>query len=99
MHGDEEARVRAVDTWTPVAREHWGLDELDPSIIDCTGCRSGIASFQGYGWCPTRACAQERGIVSGGLCPEWRSGDRWAESVGESAAARANLELISQSVQ
>ena len=98
VHGDQEARMRAVESWTPVAQEHWGIDTLDPSIIDCTGCRTGKASFKGYGWCPTRACAQERNLSSCGLCNEWQTCDHLSESVGESSEARANLEMISQSV-
>ena len=98
IHGDEKARMRAVESWTPVAQEHWGLDTLDPSIIECMGCRSGQASFKGYGWCPTRACAQEKGLLSCGLCPEWQTCDYLAGSMGDSVEARSNLEAISESV-
>ena len=97
VYGDQEARMRAVKSWTPVAKEHWGLDTLDPNIIDCTGCRTPGPKHKGYGWCPTRACAQERNLSSCGLCPEWQTCDRLLESVGDSAEARANLEVIAQS--
>ena len=55
------------------------------------------AKFKGYGWCPTRACAQERVVSSCGLCPEWTTCERVSESIGESSEARANLEKIAQS--
>jgi len=97
IHGDQEARMRAVESWTPIAREHWGMDTLDPSIIGCTGCRTTGPKFKGYGWCPTRACAQERGVSSCGLCPEWTTCARVSESIGDSTEARANLEMIAQS--
>jgi len=57
VHADEEARMRAVQSWTPIAQEHWGMDTLDPSIIDCTG-----SPFQNGGF-PNR----ERKTIS--CCP------------------------------
>ena len=96
VNGDQEARMRAVKSWTPVAQEHWGLEKFGPAIIDCDGCRTPGPKFRGHGWCPTRACAQERDLSICGLCPEWRECGRVAESLGDSCEARANLEAISQ---
>ena len=69
VHGDEEARMRAVKLWTKTAQEHWGMETLDPEILDCKGCRSeGHAKHKGYGRCPISPCAKSRGLASCGLC-------------------------------
>jgi hypothetical protein len=94
-HGDEEARRRALKTWTKTAQEHWGMTSLDPAILKCKGCRAeGKDIFKGCRHCPIRACARRRGLASCGLCPEWRTCKRLDSLLGDCPEARPVLERI-----
>ena len=97
VHGDEEARMRAVKLWTKTAQEHWGMETLDPEILDCTGCRvEGYAKHKGYGRCPIPPCAKSRNLTSCGLCSEWSQCERLSGVFADEPQARKNLEAIAQ---
>ena len=97
VEGDQEARMRAVELWTPTARKHWGMEKLDPNILDCAGCRTTDVQHKGYGRCPIRPCARQRNLSSCGLCREWRTCERLSGVLADSPEARTNLERISKS--
>lgn len=94
VHGDHEARMRAAKQFAATAREHWGMETLDPMILDCRGCRADGVQHKGYGRCPIRACAQERALASCGLCPEWKACGRLSEVLADAPEARLNLDHI-----
>jgi hypothetical protein len=94
LHGDQEARMRAAKLFEKTAREHWGMEKLDPMTLSCEGCRSGCEQHSGYGRCPMRPCAQKRGLSSCGLCPEWEQCGRLAGLLADAPEARANLQRI-----
>lgn len=96
VHGDEEARMRAVKVWTRTAQQHWGMETLDPMILDCRGCRAKGPQHKGYGRCPIRRCARERGVASCGLCPEWEECRFLSELLADVPEARGNLQKIAQ---
>jgi hypothetical protein len=97
VHGDQEARMRAVKLWTKTAQEHWKMETLDPMILDCTGCRAeGYVQHKGYGRCPIRPCARKRGLSSCGLCPTWRECERLSGVLADAPEARENLEQVAK---
>jgi len=96
VHGDQEARVRAAKHFAKTAREHWGMETLDPMILDCTGCRAGGVQHKGYGRCPIRPCAQKRGLSSCAFCPEWTNCERLSGVFTDEPEARNHLEAISK---
>jgi len=97
VHGDQEARMRAAKVFTKTAREHWGMETLDPIILDCRGCRAGGAQHKGYGRCPIRPCAQKRSLSSCALCREWRECGRLSGVFADEPRAKSNLERIAGS--
>jgi hypothetical protein len=99
VHGDQEARLRAAEKWQKTAREHWGMETLDPAVLDCRGCRAEGAKHKGYGRCPMLACARRRGVASCGLCPEWRDCQYLEEVFANEPSARANLQKIADSTR
>lgn len=95
VHGDREARVRAAKSRTKTAQKHWGMQTLDPEVLDCRGCRAeGYVQHKGHGRCPMRPCARKRGLASCGLCPEWRTCERLTDVFADEPEARTNLERI-----
>ena len=98
VHDDREARTRAARTWTETAQQHWGMQTLDPDVLDCRGCRAeGCVQHRGHGRCPIRPCAMKRGLASCGLCPEWQTCERLTEVFADESEARANLGKIARS--
>jgi hypothetical protein len=94
VHGDQEARIRAAEGWQETARKHWGMETLDPNVLDCRGCRAPGKKHQGYGQCPAERCARQKGVASCGLCPEWEE-CRWlVEILTNDPQARINLQRI-----
>lgn len=89
--------MRAVKLWTKTAQEHWGMETLDPMILDCRGCRTEGLKHKGYGRCPIRRCARERGLVSCGLCPEWTECQHLSGLFRDEPQARTNLQKIAES--
>lgn len=96
VHGDHEARMHAVQLFAETAREHWGMETLDPMILDCTGCRSGGDQHKGYGRCPIRPCVQKRGLASCGLCSEWKTCERLEGIFTDEPAAKDHLAEIAK---
>jgi len=97
VHGDGQARRRAVEVWTKTAQQHWGMQTLDPAVLNCRRCRTeGEKLFRGCRDCPIRRCARQRDLSSCGLCPEWRQCPRLASLLADSPEARRNLERISE---
>jgi hypothetical protein len=94
VHGDQEARLRAAKLWTKTAQEHWGMETLDPNILNCTGCRTGDVQHSGYGRCPIPPCARKRRLTSCGHCPEWRECERLSGVFRDEPEAKRNLERI-----
>lgn len=95
--GDQEARIRAVEAWTKTAQQHWGMQTLDPDMLDCRGCRvAGHVQHKGCGRCPIRPCAKGRGLASCGLCPEWQTCERLTGVFADEPAARGNLRRVAQ---
>jgi hypothetical protein len=92
--GDHEARLRAAKRWAKTAQEHWHMKTLDPDVLDCAGCRTTEVQHKGHGHCPIRPCARKRGLVSCGLCPEWRQCDRLSGVLQDEPEARKNLKRI-----
>ena len=94
LYGDKEALQRAVKLWTPTAQEHWGMQTLDPVILKCRGCRveGGEDIFKGCRHCPIRGCAKAKGLVSCGLCPEWRECGKLSGILAKYSEAKGNLE-------
>jgi len=88
--------MRAAKLFAKTAREHWGMETLDPMILDCTGCRAGGVQHKGYGRCPIRPCAKKRGLASCGLCSDWRECERLSGVFGDTPEARNNLEKIAR---
>ena len=98
--GDQEARMRAAKVWAKTAKEHWGMEILDPMILDCAGCRvEGYVQHKGYGRCPMRPCAKKRGLASCGLCPDWRQCKRLEDVFADEPEARRNLERVAQAAR
>lgn len=97
VHGDEAARAEAVKIWVKTAQQHWGMETLDPAILNCRGCRiEGPAIFKGCSLCPIRRCAKGRNLSSCGLCPEWRDCERLSEPFESEPQARENLERMAE---
>jgi hypothetical protein len=96
VHGQKEARMRAAKLFAKTAREHWGMEILDPMILDCLGCRAGGVQHKGYGRCPIRPCAEKRGLASCGLCSDWRECERLSGVFADTPEARNNLEKIAK---
>jgi len=102
VHGDEETRSRAHKVWTKTAQEHWGMQTLDPAILNCHGCRTeGEDIFRGCRYCPMRRCAKQRNLTSCGFCPERtdceRLKDLFADETQQSLQeARKNLQIIAR---
>ena len=94
VYGDEKARMRAVKLWTKTAQQHWGMQTLDPAILDCAGCRINEVKHKGYGHCPIIPCVTERKLSSCGLCPQWRECERLGEVLKDEPRAGKNLEMI-----
>lgn len=93
LHGDKEALQRAHDLWKETAREHWGMQTLDPAILKCTGCRTeGPEIFKGCQLCPIRGCVKSKGLISCGLCSEWRKCDKLSGILAKYSEAKGNLE-------
>ena len=97
LHGDQEARQRAAKKWEKTAKEHWKMDTLDPMILDCHGCRSGMPAHGGESYCPIRLCAQKQGFVSCGQCAKWETCETLAGLLTDEPTARPNLRKISLS--
>lgn len=94
VYGDGEARARAVKVWTKTAQQHWGMQALDPDLLDCAGCRTTENKHKGYGRCPMLPCARRRGVASCGLCPDWKQ-CRYLEGVfADEPKARERLQAI-----
>ncbi len=97
VHGDEEARRRAHETWSKTAQQHWGMETLDPTILKCRGCRiEGDDIFKGCRHCPIRRCAKEKNLTSCGRCPEWEECERLSNLLVDEPEARPNLEAIAR---
>lgn len=95
--GDEEARRRAHQAWTKTAQQHWGMQALDPAILNCRGCRTeGADIFKGCRHCPMRRCAKQRGLSSCGQCPQWQKCERLSHLLADAPEARPNLEAIAR---
>lgn len=94
VHGDGEARARAVKVWTVTAQQHWGMQTLDPEVLDCTGCRTTERKHQGHGRCPMLTCAQSRGLASCGLCADWKQCGFLAGVFADEPGARERLQAI-----
>ncbi|MCL2641541.1 MAG: DUF3795 domain-containing protein, partial [Phycisphaerales bacterium] len=94
-YGDMEARQRAAKVWAKTAKEHWGMETLDPMILDCHGCRSGMPAHGGKSICPIRSCAQKQGFVSCGQCAKWETCKTLAGLLADEPTAGPNLRKIS----
>ena len=69
--GLEELRQETIDSYTKLARVHWGMDNLDPALLKCRGCRYEVeGKLLGGPLCPIRRCSKERGLVSCAHCPD-----------------------------
>ena len=80
--GLEELRQETIDSFTELARAHWGMDNLVPSLLKCQGCRyEAEGKLLGGPLCPIRRCAKERGLISCGLCPDMKTCD-WLQDEG-----------------
>lgn len=99
IHGDGEARRRAAKQFEKTAREHWGMKTLDPTVLDCKGCRAGGKQHHGYGRCPMRPCAQKRGLASCGLCPEWETCTLLRGVFADEPQAENNLRRVAQAAK
>lgn len=85
--GLEELRQETIDSFTELARVHWGMDNLDSALLKCEGCRhEAEEKLLGSSLCPIRRCSKEHGLISCGLCPEMKTCE-WLEEGG-----RRNLE-------
>jgi hypothetical protein len=88
VHFGEALPAETMDRWREDAKKFWGMDNLEAKQLNCRGCRhdhKGV--FFAFTLCPIRACAQERGVISCGYCPEMKTCERL--DVPES---KANLE-------
>ena len=94
VYKDNEARLRAAQRWEKTAQKHWGMQELDPAILDCAGCRTTDVAHNGYGRCPIRLCAKDRNLLSCGLCPQWRECEHLEEVFADEPQAIRMLEMI-----
>ena len=85
--GLEELRQETIHSWTELARIHWGMDNLDPALLKCQGCRHDAeGKLLGGPSCPIRRCSKERDLISCALCPNMKT-CAWLEEDG-----RKNLE-------
>jgi hypothetical protein len=72
--GLEELRQETIDSYTELARIHWGMDNLDPSLLKCQGCRyEAERKLLGGPLCPIRRCSTERGLISCALCLDMKA--------------------------
>ena len=97
VHGDREARMRAARLWAKTARQHWRMEELDPMILDCRGCRAPGPKHKGYGRCPVTPCAQKRNLVSCAFCGEWQHCEILNDIFANNPEAPGNLRQIAAS--
>jgi hypothetical protein len=92
--GLEELRQETIDSYTELARVHWRMANLDPSLLKCRGCRhEAEGKLLGGPLCPIRRCSKERGFISCALCVDMKT-CAWLGEEGrknlEKAAARKN---------
>jgi hypothetical protein len=86
--GLEELRQETIDSYIELARIHWRMDNLDPALLKCQGCRyEAEGKLLGGPLCPIRRCSKERGFISCALCHEMKA-CAWLQEEG-----RKNLEL------
>jgi hypothetical protein len=85
--GLEELRKETIDSFTELACVHWGMNNLDPALLKCQGCRvEADGKLLGGPLCPIRRCSKERGLISCSLCTDMKTCS-WLEEGG-----RNNLE-------
>ncbi|HEY97907.1 MAG TPA: DUF3795 domain-containing protein [Dehalococcoidia bacterium] len=69
----EELKPETIQRWQEDARKYWGIESLDPKLLNCRGCRDEAEDkFDGFKMCPIRGCCKNRGLVSCGLCPDFQ---------------------------
>lgn len=68
----EELKPETIQSWREDARKYWGIESLDPKLLNCRGCRDDAEDkFDGFKMCPIRDCCKNRGLISCGFCPEF----------------------------
>ncbi len=87
--GLEELRKETIDSYTELARVYWGMDNLDPALLICKGCRyEAEGKLLGGPLCPIRRCSKERGLISCALCLDMKT-CAWLEEEGRKNFERA----------
>ena len=72
--GLEELRQETIDSYTELARIHWRMDSLDPTLLKCQGCRyEAEGKLLGGPLCPIRRCSKEHNLISCALCQDMKT--------------------------
>lgn len=67
----EELKPETIQRWQEDARKYWGIESLDPKLLNCRGCRyEGEDKFDAFRMCPIRGCCKKHRLSSCGYCPD-----------------------------
>jgi hypothetical protein len=66
MSNDDELRKATAEKW----KTQYGVSEMAPEMINCTGCREEGVKIGHWSMCQIRQCANDKGFKTCGDCDD-----------------------------
>lgn len=87
---DLEALQKVAD----MAKKDWGMLDVTPDMVRCTGCKGEGVRIGYCNECAVRACASQKGVETCGHCAEFETCQTIQGFIANIPQAKALLETI-----